>query len=172
MDHHGNFVRYAVEVCKDLEVAISAASGKLVLARVTGSNSADVVPELSQQVINVFGKSALFNAVRAVRILEHAADKVDLDRDARKAMLKSLKPFLKVRDANEHGHDPKGRKVEIATTHHEDIGVALDQVSMIVMGPEKILMGEVNLVDLYNTFRSALDHLRAREGLEGWQPVI
>lgn len=98
-------------------------------------------------------KSFLFNVVRAYRICEHGKHMMMLPRELWKQFEKEIKPVVDVRDVNEHGfdvHKVPGRKNNRPTLHHhEDINGAADETSMIITAPNKIIMGPLNLYEVY-----------------------
>jgi hypothetical protein len=102
-------------------------------------------------------KSFVFNARRANRICTHNKAALPLDRLDRTRFLKATEPLIAVRDVNEHAFD-SNRKITPQMHHHE--GVLIDETSMVVTGPEKILMGPLNLYDVY----LAVDRVRKLAG--------
>jgi hypothetical protein len=98
-------------------------------------------------------KEFLFNAVRAFRIIEHSSTGLDIARGDRKSFLASLRPIVVVRDVNEHAYDPnkgnRGKSSRPTQHHHVRDSVSLDETSLVVSGPEKILMGPLNLATVF-----------------------
>jgi hypothetical protein len=91
-------------------------------------------------------KSFVFYAVRARRICDHSHGLLGIDRLERTRFLKGTEGLLQVRDVNEHGFDANASSKP--SMHHQEGGM-LDETSMVVMGDDKILMGPLNLYDMY-----------------------
>jgi hypothetical protein len=91
-------------------------------------------------------KSFVANVIRAQRICEHGAQHLTVDRAERTRFLKSVSDVLLVRNVNEHGFDVGSAS---APSMHARDGGLLDETAMIIRGPERILMGPVNLYDVY-----------------------
>ncbi len=91
-------------------------------------------------------KSFVFHAVRARRICEHGHGSLGIDRLERTRFLKGTEGLLQVRDVNEHGFDANASSKP--SMHHQD-GGSLDETSMVTDTENKILMGPLNLYDMY-----------------------
>ena len=98
-------------------------------------------------------KEFLFNTVRAFRICERAADELAIDRKVRKSFIKLVRPSVAVRDVNEHGFDPKGgargKSSRPSMCHHASDSVVCDETSLVILGPNRILMGPLNLWEVF-----------------------
>lgn len=98
-------------------------------------------------------KSFVFHVVRARRICEHGASSLAIDRNKRRSFLQDTAAVVSVRDVNEHGFDVGGaarRKSSKPTSHHHpDEDALVDETSMVVLGDRRILMGPLNLYDIY-----------------------
>lgn len=94
-------------------------------------------------------KSFIFNVVRARRICEHSQGCLAVDGLERTRFLKATAGALEVRDVNEHGYDTNGRISEPKMHSHAKESAILDETAMIVLGDRKILMGQLNLYDIY-----------------------
>jgi hypothetical protein len=91
-------------------------------------------------------KSFVFNARRANRVCNLNRGTLGLDRTQRKEFLKATEPLIAVRDVNEHGFDGNG---SLKPSMHLQDGGMLDETSLVVNGRDKILMGPLNLYDIY-----------------------
>jgi hypothetical protein len=98
-------------------------------------------------------KSFVANVIRAHRICEDGAQYLTVDRDERRRFLKTTPGVRQVRNVNEHGFDVSGNEESKPSMHHHELeslgSAAVDETSMIISGPEKILMGPLNLFDVY-----------------------
>ena len=91
-------------------------------------------------------KSFVANVIRAQRICEHGAQHLIVDRAERTRFLKSVPDVLLVRNVNEHGFDVRS---DSPPSMHARDGCLLDETAMVISGPERILIGPVNLYDIY-----------------------
>jgi hypothetical protein len=91
-------------------------------------------------------KSFIFNARRANRVCNLNKAALGLDRIQRKQFLKATEPLTAVRDVNEHGFDGDG---SVKPSMHAQDGGTLDETSLVTDGRQKILMGPLNLYDVY-----------------------
>jgi hypothetical protein len=91
-------------------------------------------------------KSFVTNIVRARRIVEGGAASLKLDRSERTRFLKATEKMVPVRDVNEHGYDPDAYS---KPAMHFQEGGLLDETSLVTLGPDKILMGPVNLAEIF-----------------------
>jgi hypothetical protein len=118
---------------------------------VTGSGQEDF--RAAGRVQMALAKSFVFNAVRARRICEHGAGSLSVERAERGLFLKATGILVAVRDVNEHGFDAGGAlrsKTSKPSMHsHDQESAILDETSMVVLGDRKILMGPLNLYDIY-----------------------
>ena len=95
-------------------------------------------------------KSFVFHVVRAHRICEHGAPSLTVDRTERKLFLKATANVLGIRDVNEHGFDSsRGRTSKPSMHSHAKESAILDEISMTILGEQKILMGPLNLYNIY-----------------------
>jgi hypothetical protein len=152
--------------CEDFELAQDLITGWL---RVTANSDAQQArtPEnwkrehramrASPRIQMALAKSFLFNARRANRVCTFNKAILDINRDDRKQFLKETEPLIAVRDVNEHGFD--GKK-STKPSMHEQEGGTLDETSMVITGPTKILMGPLNLYTCY----LAVDRMRRLAG--------
>jgi hypothetical protein len=102
-------------------------------------------------------KSFVFNARRANRICTLNKGSLALDRLERTRFLKATQPLIAVRDVNEHGFDGNG---SVRPSMHKQEGGTLDETALVIDGPQRILMGPLNL---YNEYL-AVDRMRKLAG--------
>jgi hypothetical protein len=116
------------------------------------------------RVIQALAMGFVFNAVRAYRICKSGANDLNISRDERETFLKLLHPVVAVRNVNEHAFDPPrtGRgKESRPSMHFHDNGLgSLDETSLVIFGADTILMGPLNLVDVF----AAIETMRATAG--------
>ncbi|WP_298358157.1 hypothetical protein [Rhodoblastus sp.] len=135
--------------CEDFEIMQRLIAGHITLSGAPLGADARAAPRIQMAL----AKSFIFNVVRARRICEHGAGVVRIDREERRKFLSDTAAALRVRDVNEHAFDvaiSKRGKTSTPEIHtHADESAVLDETSMITLGPQKILMGPVNLFDIY-----------------------
>lgn len=106
-------------------------------------------------------KAFLFNAARAYRICRHGKGLLKRPRELRGAFLQALEVVVAVRDVNEHGfdaHEVAGKRNDRPTAHlHVNASALVDETSLMIKGPQQILMGPLNLFDLYGVVRRMTD---------------
>jgi hypothetical protein len=98
-------------------------------------------------VTMALAKSFVANVIRARRICEHGSRHLAIERTVRRQFLSSTSGVQKVRDVNEHGfdiHDNKSRPML-----HYNGGGFVDETGMYIGSAEEILMGPINLYDVY-----------------------
>lgn len=91
-------------------------------------------------------KDFLFNAMRAYRVCERGAGLLELDREERKRFLRNCASIRAVRDVNEHGYEPNSAS---APRMHVHPSVRTDETSLSLVGPKELVMGPLNLYDVY-----------------------
>jgi hypothetical protein len=100
-------------------------------------------------------QSFLFLSVRAFRICKHGKSVLGLPREEWKRFESELAGVVDVRDVSEHGLDLnryRGGEVTRPSMHaHDQHNSAADETSLIVLGPTTILMGPLNLWDIYQS---------------------
>jgi hypothetical protein len=114
-------------------------------------------------------KSFVANVIRARRICEHASASLDLDRTEHRLFLKRTKAMLRVRNVNEHGFDVnESDNGSRPSLHFHKLGgyldLGLDETSLVAPSAEVVLMGPLNLYDVYRS--AARMHQRACERWE------
>jgi hypothetical protein len=94
-------------------------------------------------------KSFVANAIRARRTCERGSQHLTIERTERRRFLRGSSGVQKVRDVNEHGfdiHDNKSRPIL-----HYNGGGFVDETAMYIGSAEEILMGPINLYDVYRS---------------------
>jgi hypothetical protein len=130
--------------CEDFEIMQRLISGELSVVSQGSKRDWRAAPRIQMAL----AKSFVFNLVRARRICEHGKSSLAVDRSERKRFLSATAEALRVRNVNEHGYD-------VATDsppslHFQVQGGGFgDETSLGILGPDSILMGPLNLVDLY-----------------------
>lgn len=95
-------------------------------------------------------QSFLFSSRRALRICEHGAGKLNIDRAERKQFLAALGKITHVRDVNEHGFDASGKSRPSGHTHDfDEFSIKVDETSLSITSDTMINMGPLNLYDVY-----------------------
>jgi hypothetical protein len=125
-------------------------------------------------------KSFVFNANRANRICFKNKGSLAPGREERELFLKATQPLSAVRDVNEHGFDGDKRSEKNRPSMHDQGGGALDETSMVSNGPKSVLMGALNLYDVYvavNRMKSiagynALFLKKQNQGAASKQPTL
>jgi hypothetical protein len=102
-------------------------------------------------------KSFVSHVARARRICEMGADSLGLDRLDRTRFLKATEKVVGVRDVNEHGFEPGARS---KPSVHSQEGGNVDETSLVVHGPDQILMGPLTCAQFMMTL-TACESLRA-----------
>jgi hypothetical protein len=130
--------------CEDFEIMRRLISGELA-----------VVPKgpkldfrASPRITMALAKSFIFHVVRARRICEHSAGLLAVDRTERKLFMVTTAEALGLRNVNEHGFELNTESPPSQHLHQTE-SASVDETAMVVLGPDKILMGPLNLVDLY-----------------------
>lgn len=135
--------------CSQFETLRSLIRGEVRCVSVVGNP----FPREASSINMALAQSFLFFSARAYKICEHGPDRLELPREVRKSFLRSLAPIVGVRDVNEHGFDlhsqSRGRTSKPSMHIHEEHSAALDETSLIILGESNILMGPLNLADVY-----------------------
>ena len=132
-------------------------NGDLVVMRKAEDSNFKPYPFLN--FYSVLAKHFLFEMNRLYRVIEHATNLhscLPLQEqgpfiEARRDFVKKWRCLVNVRNVNEHGFDYKksGKKASPSLHTHFDGQFALDETSLIILGANEILMGPINLADLY-----------------------
>jgi hypothetical protein len=142
--------------CREFETLQSLLTGELQLVATRHGM------EGSAGVIRMaLAKSFLFNTNRANRVCFKNKGLLAIDRDERERFLSATKTLADVRDVNEHGYDGDQRSEKNRPSMHEQEGGFRDETSLVVADPTNVLMGPLNLYDIYN----AVARMRA---IAGW----
>lgn len=150
------FAMFLETACEDFEILQDMIRGQLQVSAPKRNEAAPAIKEerrkeframrAPSRIQMALAKSFVFNARRANRICTLNKAALDVDRAERKQFLRATDPLTPVRDVNEHGFDGKD---STKPSMHEQGGGRLDETSMVVAGPEKILMGPLNLYEVY-----------------------
>jgi hypothetical protein len=142
--------------CEDFEILQALINGEIQVAapkshEATPANKHDHrkahrAARAGPRIQMALAKSFVFNARRANRICTLNKASLALDRVERTRFLKATEPLTAVRDVNEHGFDGNGSRKR--SMHAQDGGM-LDETSLVTDGPQKILMGPLNLCTVY-----------------------
>lgn len=148
-DTAANFTLMLETACRDFEALLH-------LVRRDARIKADefgLAFNVAAAVNTSLAKSFVFHTIRAGRIAEHGPSELPLNRVERTQFKKIADDVLGVRDVNEHGYDRHkkgGGQVTRPAIHlHHDLGVALDETSLTILGEHEILMGPLNLRRIY-----------------------
>jgi hypothetical protein len=133
--------------CRDFEVLQRVVRQEVKVVAADGQHDA----RAAGAVTMALAKSFVFHVMRARRICDHGAGSLNVDRMERKRFLAATRDVVDVRDVNEHGFDVVGRSGDQPSrpSMHEHPGVLLDETSLVVLSDKNILMGRLNLYNLY-----------------------
>ena len=138
--------------CEDFEILLNLIDGNLQVTSSPRANDAAnpppqrVILRASPRIQMALAKSFVFNARRANRVCERNKALLPLDRSERKSFLKGTAPLIPVRDVNEHGLDDSN---SAKPSMHYNGGGWIDELSLCIGGREAILMGPLNLSEIY-----------------------
>ena len=93
-------------------------------------------------------KSFVFNVRRANRICNSHKAVIAIDRLERIRFIKASDRVTAIRDVNEHGFDGGAGDLSPTEHFHSD-GGWIDETGLVVLAPEKILIGPLNLYEIY-----------------------
>ncbi|MFF8800902.1 MULTISPECIES: hypothetical protein [unclassified Methylobacterium] len=145
-----NFALMIEGACQEFEALQAILSHEVTIAGTTPS-----AVFVQGTIVRSLTKTFLFNAARAYRIYKHGKSVLKLPRELRKEFEQVLEPVIAVRDVNEHGfdsHQIPGKKNLRPTLHlHAEFDAAVDETSIIALGPEQVLVGPLNIYNLYQT---------------------
>jgi hypothetical protein len=105
-------------------------------------------------------QSFVFNTRRARRMCEQGAALPHVPRDERRRFMHATKVLVDVRDVNEHGFDAEQSATRPKLHDHGDVYV--DEMSLTLASPDRILMGPLNLLNVY----ASVERMRKRAGYE------
>ena len=137
--------------CEQFEVMQAFIKGEI---KITEDSTVDIRSTIkfaraSACVRAALAKSFVANIIRARRICEYGAGFLTVGRADRKLFLKMTIGISHIRDVNEHGFDVKDSKSRPAL--HFNGGGFLDETSLDIQSAERVLMGPLNLYDVYRT---------------------
>ncbi len=162
--------------CQQFEVLLLMVQNKIQLSsaeqRIPPANCVDAA--FAQSRISrpegcirmALAKSFVANTIRARRICEHGAEHLAVERLERRRFLKATEGVLQVRDVNEHGFDANVASAAGPKMHYQHGGYT-DETSMAIFGPDKILMGPLNLCNVY----PSVARMRDRAGFSSLERV-
>jgi hypothetical protein len=130
--------------CEDFEIMQRLISGQLSMVSQRPVGDVRASPRISMAL----AKSFVFHVVRARRICACSPGLLRVDRVERNRFAATTAKALGVRDVNEHGFEADAESRPSLHFHHAEDAL-LDETSMVTLAPNKILMGPVNLFDLY-----------------------
>ncbi len=131
--------------CEDFEICQSLIRRETKIVSSADRKGYRALPRIQMAL----AKSFVFHVVRARRICEHGKGSLAIDSLERTRFLKATAGVLGVRDVNEHGFDASGRVSQPSMHSHARESAILDETAMVVLGDRKILMGPLNLYDIY-----------------------
>jgi hypothetical protein len=94
-------------------------------------------------------KSFVANVIRARRICEHGSQHLAVERLERQRFLHGTAAIQTVRDVNEHGYDVQDNRSRPKL--HYNRGGYVDETAMYIGSADEILMGPINLCDVYRS---------------------
>ena len=144
------------------EKLIEVLRGPIVTSRHIDREQQKIERRSTNRIEKVLALAFLFDVNRAYRLCEHFAGLLDLPREERRRFLRALRPVVAVRDVNEHSSDPRAKDAQPAMHIHEfdNVHVAVNERAMTVIGADRIFMGPINLVSVYDE----VDHMRRLAG--------
>lgn len=147
--------------CRAFETLRAIIKGSLVLIDAQGEQQLQATAAIRMALAQEF----IANAARARRVLDTAKAEIPISKEARKSFLSETASVVDVRDVNEHGLD--NRHVKSKPTMHDHGEGSVDEFSLAVFGPDQILMGSLNLVDVYTVVAEMRD-LAGFQALSKW----
>lgn len=134
--------------CEEFEIIQEFQRGNMAIAR----KDQRLDYRSTSAICAALARSFLFDARRIERICNGSKNFNIINRYLRKEVCGTLKPFISVRDVNEHGYDPNKLDGDKNTPKMhvsvDGFGV-LDETSFIFCGAEMVLMGPINMYDAY-----------------------
>ncbi len=95
-------------------------------------------------------QSFVFDTQRARAICEQGASLAHVPRDERRRFVYATAILVDVRDVNEHGFDPKqSNSAPKRPKLHEHDDAFVDETSLSLASPDRILMGPLSLLEVY-----------------------
>ena len=132
--------------CEDFEILQRLITGDTKICSDTGQ--ADCRAQVRTTM--ALAKSFVFHVVRAHRICEQGASSLPktVGRLDRKQFINATRKVISVRNVNEHGFDVNGSPKPSLHSHERGL-FKVDETSMIVQGHTKIILGPLNLCEIY-----------------------
>jgi hypothetical protein len=130
--------------CRSFETARRLLGRQLRIVNERGAEDIRAGPDAAMALVQSF----VFNTRRARRICEQGASLPHVPRDERTRFVHATATLVRVRDVNEHGFDAK--KSTRPKLHEHDDGF-VDETSLVLASPDKILMGPLNLLTVYTS---------------------
>jgi hypothetical protein len=155
MDAKTAFALLLEAASEQFNVLKALIQGQIAIAQIGTPGSTERIATVRAEpcIQMALAKEFVFNAARCYRICEHAPNELDITAERRRAFLKSLRSIVPVRDVNEHGYDlkkgPRGKQTRPTIHTHRAGSFALDETSLMVLAPDRILMGPLNLSDIF-----------------------
>jgi hypothetical protein len=153
--------------CENFEILQDFVRGQLQVVAPEQSKNTPATKEDRQKTFRAaraparvemaLAKSFVFNARRANRVCSLNKGSLALDRLEWTRFFKATDPLAAVRDVNEHGFDGNG---SLKPSLHAQESGTLDETGLVIVGPQRILMGPLNLHDAY----LAVDRMRKLAG--------
>jgi hypothetical protein len=149
--------------CEDFEILQNLVRGRIKVSA-DGSTIAPMAVRAPVRIMMALAKSFVFNVRRANRICDSHKAIIAVERLERIRFLKATDRVTTIRDVNEHGFD--GGLVDVSPMEHfHSDGGWIDETGMVVIAPERILIGPLNLYEVY----LSVDRMRK---LAGFSAVI
>ncbi|TPQ34279.1 hypothetical protein C2U70_17385 [Bradyrhizobium guangdongense] len=133
-------------------------------------------PEIRQMPMDVRSAHTAFDAMifecaRSRRIARDAPDEISrfgIDQDEFLAVMDDV---ARNRNVQEHWLDVKNPRTlrSHGRTTPAGLRIAVDETSLIVLGPEEIYKDQLNLYDVHRFIRQKIEQI---EGTSAWQPLI
>src|SRR6185437_6063001 len=134
--------------CHEFETLLALVCGELRLDQPEKLDQIRLV-RAAATIRMALAKSFVFNANRANRICWKNKAQIQLNRKDREDFLQATKPLTDVRDVIEHGFDGDVRSEKNKPSMHSQAGGSLDETSLVILGTDQILIGPVNLYEIY-----------------------
>jgi hypothetical protein len=148
------FALFLETACREFETLGAMLLGEIQLVASKPENAVQV-RHAAPTIRMALAKSFLFNTNRAHRICLKNKAQMILDRVARKDFLRDTEPVTHVRNVNEHGFDGDKQSEKSKRSMYEQEGGFLDETALVLAGPKRILMGPLNLSDVYRAVARA-----------------
>jgi hypothetical protein len=142
---------------QQFRIMLALIEGELVIQTAeapTHPTSECSLPFAKPRIIQALAKEFIFHVNRIHRMCDHGKTILNIEESNRRAFLAAVKPIVGVRHVNEHGFDlnrgARGRTTRPVMHYHEADNAQIDETSLIILGPDKILIGPLNLVKIFH----------------------